>query len=495
MNHTATDPREFDPATVPAYPVYTIVVDENGTVTVDGLPVEAADGADPAAAARARVAELAKAERLAAVRVQATGPDGVTHRMVITQDGTAHELPDPVVPRRKLGARGLIIAGVATAAVIGLTAGTTHAVRDALAPEPVAAPTVTTAPGAGAQLPVLAPPGFAQTASWSVQVRKGSTPAMLPDGRVLVVTPDGKLNLLDPDTAEVLWRGSSAPRNGAQIAYSTIAGRDVVATASTRELKVWPLDLDTRQTSPVAYELPKGTEVSFLGTSPMVTLPDQTVGIVGADGLTRADVPVTATPVLAAGDQVIAVDETHWYRISRQETTASELPRPEGAETIRTVSAAGVDHLIIVWTTDDPGEEVVGLIDLQQGTLVVARTVAASTVGDRDVPVKDPAGTTLTVGGVFVDAGADPAIVPIGRMTVSAVTGTTVYGTESRAAVVVDAAAATVEPRPFTDKPIPQEPVAPAIATASTVWVTASKVEATYLYALPTTENEGASNR
>jgi hypothetical protein len=82
------------PASVPAWPVVSIVVSEHDRPLVEGVAVPVPAGVDPHAAAVAAAARRA-VDLGRPVRATATGPDEITWPLIIYPDGSAHAAGEP----------------------------------------------------------------------------------------------------------------------------------------------------------------------------------------------------------------------------------------------------------------------------------------------------------------------------------------------------------------------------------------------------------------
>ncbi|GEC76691.1 hypothetical protein [Microbacterium maritypicum] len=484
---------DIDLTTVPPYPVYRLEVDAHGAVTLDGVPIAEGDGATEEAIEH--VAGILRADGHDAVRVIAVTPDG-TDRMVVEADGTTHVIVDEVhdgkmaIGNRRVSRRAVIASIVTVAGLVVIGAATPVAIA-LTRPAPTPTATIAPPPGEGEQLAVLAPPGYDQTAAWAVAIRSNTTPTFLPDGRIAITTEAGDLRLLDPDTGKTVWKGNGSARGGKQLAATTIDGYDVLATARSGALTVWPLYVEDSTVDSVDYDLPRGAEVSFLGTEPLIVLPDQTVGFVTADGITRQDIPVTARPVMTTDAGVIAVDDTTIYTITPEgEVTGIPYTRPEGAGAITNLSAADSNTLIIVWS-DEAQQDVIGAVDVATGDLPSFAVTRSAGVRNGATPLHAVDGTTLTYGSVWIRYGTSPSVRPLGTFTPTAITGTMVYGTANREAGWINVLDEQPQVSPFTTQELPLDPIAPSGITPDMAWIVADKVETTYLYALPRRNGAG----
>ncbi|MEU2717793.1 hypothetical protein [Streptomyces sp. NPDC007205] len=91
-----------DPRSVPAWPLITIVMTQDGTVLVNDVAVPVPAGADPRAAGVAAAAEHVTRLGLARpVRANATEPDGTVWPLLIHPDGTATPNGNALRPERR----------------------------------------------------------------------------------------------------------------------------------------------------------------------------------------------------------------------------------------------------------------------------------------------------------------------------------------------------------------------------------------------------------
>lgn len=477
---------QFDPRTVPAFPVLTLAMEGEQFVTLNGLPVDVAEGESPSTAGVAAAAEHARSLGLQAVRVRAV-VDDTEHRMVVTADGEAHELDLPAsdVPKRRSRLPLLISLGLAVVIVIGGAAAVLAVVLQP-APTPVATADPKP-PGAGANIPVLVPPGFSEQATWAIPVAPRSAPRLIDEQRLLITTDDGELHLIDAATGAVTWRGAQAPRANDVVHASEVQGRPVLATGDS-SLTLWPLDTDQSPVPPVEVNVGRSAEVTYLGSQPLVTLPNQTVGLFTDDGLTLRDVPVTAVPILSGSEGVIAANEESWWTITADAAPTEEpLPRPEGIQGAPLlISAADDDTLIVVWAKP---ALTVTLVDLPSNKITLTTTINAR-ITPQDVPIHAVDAETLTLGAAFIDYSQAPRAVALPTRTIPvAISGLTVYGTENNVAVLVDASVASPSAEPFTtlSTGVSESPLA---ALPSTVYVISEKVDETLVYAATTTKGD-----
>jgi hypothetical protein len=98
----ATPQFAVDPLSVPAWPLLTIVMTQDGTVLVNDTAVPVPAGADPRAAGVAAAAEhITRLGLGRPVRANATEPDGTVWPLLIHPDGTATPTGDAIRPERR----------------------------------------------------------------------------------------------------------------------------------------------------------------------------------------------------------------------------------------------------------------------------------------------------------------------------------------------------------------------------------------------------------
>jgi hypothetical protein len=479
-----------DPDKVPVFPVINLEVTSDGEVLVDGRTVPRADGVSPAKAGVAAVAQAVQDKELDAARVRAVAPEG-EYTMVVWADGEAVDTTAaPVIPAAPARRRVIQITAAATGAVVLIAAGTIAVVAttgDDPAPAPSAS--VVALPGEGANLPVQAPTGYGQSAIWSVPVSSEPQVMITPDGGVLASpTEDGKISIFDPATGTATWHGRD-PIDDLHLSH--FGERPVLAADSQGTLHLWALDTtDPAGISPTTIDLGSDkAEVTYNGTAPLIELPDQTVALLDGKSATpiRRDVPIGATPVAATPTHVIAVGPGAWWTITADaDPVRHSLPKPKQAVGDLTAAiAVGGNQLAVAWGTADSDEEVLALVGLDRNTIRATSTIRSTAFDSDAEPLRDPAGSTRTLGSVLLDIGADPVIADLGDITPEAVIGRTVYGTSERAPAV-----ATWSPDGVNleviEGPGEIEPIAGL--TEGVAFVVTSKVDETFLYALPRTE-------
>lgn len=469
----------IDPTTVPPFPIYTLELDARGRLQLDGFTIPVSVGEDPIQAGHQAIAERARNEGLRAVRVRAVAGDVVT-ALVVTDDGAVHSLGEidaEASPRRRprwvIGA----VAGLAVVALgsVGFAVAAGAGAFDP--PQPTAAP-VYTPPGQGARLPVFPPPGFSPDASWSLPVRSGSTPIAVNSSEAALILDDGTLSVRSLSDAREQWRSISGT-SGTRVELAQIAGTRVLVSAAGAGLTAWNLDSD--QGASQVYSFPTGGKLSVDGSAPLMTLPNQTAGIVTSEGARTVDIPATSTAVLARENSVIAANGEVWWEVSADNRLTSNLmPIPDGVDgQPRTIRGVDDQHIVVVWPTG--GRAIIALVNLKRNEIIATAAASTASIGTNATLLRSIDGDTAVLGSVFIDHGDNPAVIPLDRMVPTAVDGDTVYGTSSGVPVLA-ARDADFTAQPFTDQTAgDREPV--VVATGDVVLVVADKLRDHNVYA------------
>lgn len=484
----------FDPAAVPAFPVLTLHRDDQQRLVINGRPDRVVRGDDWHRAGTDAIARLAREQGLDAVRVRAVDGDSTTeHRFVVTVSGQTYPLPEdtaatPAPPRMR---RRILIVATAMAGCVVLGLGGTVAYRITHAPEPTATPTWQL-PHAGANIPVVLPPGTAEQAAWATPVDASATVTQISTSRVLTTGTDGNLIALDARTGKTVWHGKGAPAGNAIGHLSQIGSAQVFASDSGGSLSAWVLsDIRPGRVSPQQVKIPSGATVTYDGSTPLVDLGDQTAATITTAGrLRRVDVPITASVILATNSAVIATNGTRWWSIDRRNVaTEHPLPRPTGT-TGAASRVVGLDasHILAIWQGAAASNGVAAVIDLARNQVTASAALPSGAVPSQTDVLHAPTGDVAAIGDVVVRYGTRPAISVTDGFTPSVITADAVYGLQQSTpvtAAITDAR--TLCGQPFTATTIRQR-VLPGAVTAGHVFVVAEKVDATYLYAAPRTE-------
>ncbi|RDH95051.1 hypothetical protein DEU32_11416 [Curtobacterium sp. AG1037] len=481
----------FDPTTVPPFPVVTLDLRDDDTVAVDGQPIDIGPDESPRDAGIAAVAARARAQRLQAVRVRATSPDG-THLMVVTDEGRPYALDDPseateATRRRTQKRTGTLILAGACVVVVALGGGLAAYAIGSNRPAPVAT-AAPTPPNQGSQLPVVAPPGYSQTAAWAVKVTKQTAPVLIDGDRIAAVDDSGNLRIINTQTGQTTWRGAGAPSGRAGVTYTHVENRPVLASASSQSITLWPIDTkDGKRTAGTSVPIGARATVSYLGSAPLIDLGDQTVALLTSDGVVRKDVPVTASPILATQDSVVAANGDRIYTVPASgKTTDVAMTKPKGAKgSPELISAADDSTLIVLWPSDDEKTDIAALVNVADGSTLATARVDTRSADERDVPVQSVTSKTLALGSLFVDYGKQPAIVQVEDFSPTVVDEDTVYGLFENMPAAATRDGNSFKTTSYTPADGFNDRTLPAAVTGGTAFIVAEKVENTYLYALP----------
>ena len=483
----------FDPARVPAYPVITLTgADDPDNVTVDGAPFTGDDAYDQALAACAERAN----ELGGAVRVRGIDRDGTGWPMVITSTGELHDLHDhpdsPNKPPRKRVPRRALLIGGAAVLLAGGTTGGILAYRALTAPEETPPPPLY--PGKGANLPVAPPEGVETVAQWAVTIDADSTPIMLSNQRIALTTSSGSLVIVDGLTGQLQWTGAAAGRMD-RVGELTIDDTPVLASYADDEATLWPLN-DPNTPTPQTLPLDAGRAETFItsSTAPLWLLEPQTATYLAGNTLATVDVPV---PAIAAGTHrgnVVAVSTGSWTSITADNASNENAleDTPSGAAPLQ-ARVLGPDHLAVLWEVEDAAT--LTLHELPDGALIgQLDQIDAPKQSDDAEPQTSPDGTTWTWHNVLIRPAADTPLVSLASFStpeaddkaqpleISAQSDTTLWGTVDRIPTRYDVATGTTT---FYDAEAAM-PVGEA-RDGSLVYILASRLETTSLYALPAT--------
>ncbi|MFF4652542.1 hypothetical protein [Streptomyces sp. NPDC001380] len=475
---------------VPDWPCPTVAVDAHGRVQVDGIAVPVPGDVPPDGVRPWILRHVAERhQRLGRpIRVTAVDPDGTRWPMVVHPDGTAVQAPAPPAGRRlrrvtaapprpgRSQARGLAAAAVFTAAALGLgalglvlTSGGHHPDQ---APQGPAAPPRPTAPP-GANLPVPAPPGWTTRARWAVALAPYSRPAVAPDGSaVAVLTPDRRLAVLDPATGGERWSTGLPAGADGTLVLTRIDGTPVAALLAGARLYSWPLDGPAHPRTTVT--LPDTAAVSVLGTSPLVSLPDQTAGVVSAGGLRTLDVPVGATALAADGTTVTAAAPSgRWLTLTpgrRPGRPRTMAPPARGARLLRVVGLDG-RRLAGLWQTGDRQQAAV--YDTATGR-ILAR--AAAPGGGLEQATACVGTGLVALGPLVLDTAAHTSRTGPAAAVRCAAAGGRIY--------LQDAAQTWYDTTASASTPLPAGAAVPVGVAAGQALVVADKLQQHLLYAL-----------
>ncbi|MFF7249988.1 hypothetical protein ACFZBU_39570 [Embleya sp. NPDC008237] len=273
----------------------------------------------------------------------------------------------------------------------------------------------------------------------------GFTYAGNKDG-VVIATPDRALAVLNPADGAVRTR-TPFPDGGFHGVHATAT----LGLAHVGE-RVLLAPLDTTS-PPIALTVPPGSEVSTTGDAVLITAPGDTAMIADRDGTHGVPLPPGTHALAADGDTVIAATPAGpWWRARTTGAPPVQVtptpPRPDAR--VRSVTAAGHDRVLVLWSGPESSTTTTALHDAKTGAVILAA----------QVPSTELTGAYLLWDGGPV-AGFGPLVLDMrtGRHVVvptfraASIRGTTVFGHlrsgQSRTAVGVDTNDLQAPPRPL----------------------------------------------
>lgn len=409
MSMTSTD---FDPTTVPVYPVVPIELRQlDGEVSqrvfVNGREIPVPPGVEPKDAAMTAAAAEAATQIGDAIRVNATSPDGQGWRMVVHADGRVWDLPsDSAAKRLPAWLVPAITAGAAATLAVGVGIAVT-ATHD----DPQSRTTATslgsatpTPSGTPTELPVLPPEGWSSHARWSSPVLADpDAPVLVTDQRAIIAT-DSQLVAMNTTSGAIAWR-SSLPSGGlsADPALAHLGDGPSIVAQSGDRLLWWPTD---GAKDPKSITLPDGAKISTNGAAPLATISETRAAIIDGTGTVQARVvPAGSTALAANSDGTIttASDTGFWWHVDNprlaKDGTALRAPA-KAAKPLKVAGYAG-HHLVMVWTLPDAS-----LLAAVYDDAASMRLVTTARLGGRsDGPDwhASPTHTWAVIGNVMVD--------------------------------------------------------------------------------------------
>lgn len=474
---------EFDPTTVPVFPVLTVEVLDNELLVNGRIEPIPAGTATTDAAVAAAAAAIAR-RGLDHCRVSAV-VDGTAYPLVVGADGSRHDLSTPArtrgraatsrtgrTPRAWVLPVAVMVLALVTA---GVVVATVHQFRSSTQPtaavaEPAPSPT---------ELPVLPPDGWSTRATWSVPLASLTRTAVVThDGIVLAVTADDRLTAHDAATGVALSRGKLDGAFKAGPVLTRVDDQQVVAAVTSRHLYWWP---DARNLADVRQvALTSRAQVSFAGSSPLVTLPGQHAATVVAGQLSDRTIPAGAQAIRADGPTVTALDAVgRLWRLSKSEpyvpAPTSALKAPQRGQVPTLLGSTG-SYLMVGWRPVAGGTSGSLAIVNLAGQTVATHTTAALRAGDDWV-----AGSRAAVAAGHAFTASSPRIVPISDTTWRSVriVNDTIYGTTGgRDSATLD---------PDSGKVVRQQnptAAAPLAADTDHAYVAADTPDGPVLYAL-----------
>lgn len=354
------DPADFDPQTVPTFPVVPVRVsiddDGNTLAEFNGQPIEVLPGQEPIAALMERAATAAAQRPLRAVRLAATDSTDRTWPVVVHADGRTWDMSPKAAPQRPARRKVIAIAAVATLA-LGLTgaAGTLIVLRSGEDTSAAATPPVPPA-GEPGESPVVPVDGWTRRAVWTSPGLVNDVPPLVTTDAVVTQTQTADRNVsltgLDAQTGGVLWRTPLDARLDHGPTLAEVDDEPVIIGTSQGQLLTW----DRTGTPIQEYELPADAELVPESKAPLAYSERQGTAItLDGDNAVERVVPAGATPISADGQgAVYAVDDLgNWWTLTNERVAPSpqRLEPPDAKATPIEVLGVAGRTLIVLWST------------------------------------------------------------------------------------------------------------------------------------------------
>lgn len=479
---------DFDPESVPAFPVLTLWLDEDTERTeLNGVPVEPTPGEDYRQAAIAAVVRETRRLHLQAVRVRVLSPTDEAWDMVVTATGDVHDttITDPTTDQPQKGTRRRwLLVGASTLGVLAL-GGLGTAVAVSVAGGDNTAPQWTV-PGVDQQIPVALPERFHPRSAWSVPVAEDSDVAVLDTGHILSADPDGTLTARIPETGKPVWRGTHAPTDLTSAVHTDWPGTPSLAAKVGNELRLWDLRTPEDGSTVPATSIPieQGWRVEVRGARPLVAKQHWIVGIPApGHGLTDVVIPAGSRALsVTAQNQIITATEDSLYTVNPDGTVADRVSytSPASASGAPEVSwMLDADHALLGWKTED-SSTAMAIVNLTEATTLTIDRVPQAP-DQRQQPLVDPEGRTAAFDTLALTWGEKPGLRPLKSFETSTVDGTTAYGLAGRTdPASLDLGSLNSSPQPwqtYTD-----EDPAPDLVQDNAAYIVADTLEDTVLY-------------
>ncbi|MGN5380491.1 hypothetical protein ACQ4WX_35230 [Streptomyces lasalocidi] len=194
------------------------------------------------------------------------------------------------------------------------------------------------------------------------------------------------------------WTAGVPDDASGSLVLARIDGKRVVALTAGQTLHYWQLTGSAHQHT--AVDLPGSGTVSFLGTSPLISLPDATAAVVAKGKVRTLDLPVRATALAADGQSVLAADPSgHWWWLRDGHTAGKGERMTAPVKNAKLASVLGIDdtRLAGIWKSGDKTYVTVYASDTGK------QLATAQTSGDlSDLTVRST-GNLVAVGPVVLD--------------------------------------------------------------------------------------------
>ena len=492
---------------VPAFPVLSAEVDEEGVAWFQGHRVELAEGEEPASAIVRLAAESAAAREGAvkAVRVRASS-GGSVWSLVVDASGEVWDAPTvtrSAVSRRQKAGLVALLTGVlvipvgGAAAIVGSRMSDSEPSTKTVRTVTVAAPSAT-----ATQVPVLSPSGEQMVAMWSSDALANSGAGSL--GASSTLSKSSPAVALGSCVATVMRSGrDSAVRclradNGAQVWSVRVdasgtslwpAGDGVVVTSSS-QVRV----LDARGRTRASRTLGNGERPLLLGSGVAVQVSKTTVLIDQAGRWVPRVVPAGASVVGTHGEAAVVADRSGqvWsVTDGRVAPAAARLAAPDKGAKPAGVLGLTPDGFLYGW--ESPAKELVVQrfrVSAPTRPVMTARVPGGTGVGSgwsastvSGKAVVSPGGRLAVIEDYLVDLASGQArVLPKGWLT-TRVLDEQVFGQASGSSVVVDAQGRTLW---SVDAPSGVDVGVPAAQISGVSFIPASVGSETRLYATRT---------
>ena len=159
-----------------------------------------------------------------------------------------------------------------------------------------------------------APAPLSSQAVWEAEIKPQTSPLALPDG-VAILTPGSTIDVLNTTGARA--SSQSAPADAQALVLGAMGGTAAIWAVTPTAMSWYPLTGSTLG-EPTSITPPQGATVSWVGGSPLFTLPNSSAAGVDSQGVYTVTVPSGHTATAATDSHVLVVDgNAHYSRIAR----------------------------------------------------------------------------------------------------------------------------------------------------------------------------------